>query len=141
LDDLLQQIGYDKLEIDLNAGTARKRVPEIYVDLSAIAKGYAVDVVAESLERLAYTNYMVEVGGEIGDGGERPGMEPWGIAIERPVTGERVVEMVVPLSDASLATSGDYRNYYGELGERMSHTIDPATGRPVTHKLASVSVI
>jgi FAD:protein FMN transferase len=141
LDGLLRQVGYDNLEIDLDAETARKRLPEIYVDLSAIAKGYAVDVIAESLERLAYENYMVEVGGEIRVGGERPGMEPWRIAIERPVSGQRVVERVVPLSDASLATSGDYRNYYEELGERISHTIDPVTGRPITHKLASVSVI
>ena len=138
---LRERVGYDKLEVDLSTSTVRKTRPDIYCDLSAIAKGYAVDKVAAALDDLGFENYMVEVGGEVKANGVNAKGIPWQIGIERPVPGARAVHKVVPLSGMAMATSGDYRNYYEKDGIRLSHTIDPRTGRPVAHKLASVSVV
>lgn len=133
--------GWDKIEIDAAGSTVRKLDPEVFCDLSAIAKGYAVDLVSETLAAAGYVEHMVEVGGEVRARGLNQAGQPWRIAIERPVEGARVVERIVPLKDLSMATSGDYRNYYERDGMRLSHTIDPRSGRPVNHGLASVSVI
>ncbi|MCY3590259.1 MAG: FAD:protein FMN transferase [Acidobacteria bacterium] len=123
-------------------------------DLSAIAKGWAVDSVSEALLKAGYPNHLVEVGGEIRTGGHSPAGDAWRIAIERPPvrvsdSGERPeteeaaqpnLQRILPFTDGSLATSGDYRNYWERDGQRYSHTIDPRTGRPVEHALASASV-
>ena len=138
---LVSQLGHTKLELDLEESTVRKTEPTLTCDLSAIAKGYAVDQVAEALEREGFAHHMVEVGGEIRAAGLNEAGQPWRIAIERPVPGAVVPQRIVPLSNLAMATSGDYRNYYEMDGMRISHTIDPRTGYPVTHRLASVSVI
>ncbi len=141
IDTLLTQIGWQRLEVDLDAGTLRKTRPELQIDLSAIAKGYAVDRVLEGLEGLGFDDLMVEIGGEVRTAGLNTEGEPWRIGIENPIAGERGVRLVVPLSGRALATSGDYRNFYEAQGELRSHIIDPRTGRPVEHQLASVSVV
>ena len=133
--------GYDKLEIDGDIGTVRKKRPDLYCDLSAIAKGYAVDRVAASLESNQRTNYMVEVGGEVRTSGTNASGDAWRIAIERPAAGPRAIQRVVSLSGKAMATSGGYRNFYDIDGSRFSHTIDPRTGRPITNRLAAVSVV
>lgn len=139
--DLQERVGYEFLTIDPDRGTIRKAIPELYCDLSAVAKGFGVDEVARLVEELGYSNYLVEIGGEIRCRGQNADGVVWRIAIERPESGRRVAQRVVALEDAAMASSGDYRNYYERDGERLSHTIDPRTGRPIAHKLAAVSVI
>lgn len=136
------RVGYQKLVLDLKAQTLQKTVPNLYVDLSAIAKGYGVDVLAETLEKKAIKNYMAEVGGEVRARGVNAQGKAWRIGIEKPVDGpEQRVQIVVPLRNASMATSGNYRNYITVSGRRISHLIDARTAAPVSHGLASVSVI
>ncbi|MGB5606209.1 MAG: FAD:protein FMN transferase [Gammaproteobacteria bacterium] len=133
--------GYTRLSIRSTPPALRKDHPDTRIDLSSIAKGYAVDVLAEQLEALGISNYLVEIGGELrGKGHNRRG-EQWRIGIETPSTGKRMVYTVVAIDDIAVATSGDYRNYFEQDGRRYSHTIDPVTGRPITHKLASVTVV
>ena len=134
-------VGADKVEVRTDPPALRKAAAGASCDLSAIAKGYGVDVVAELLDRRGLSGYMVEIGGEVRTKGRRADGRGWRIGIERPLTGERAVERVVELSGESLATSGDYRNWFEAGGVRYSHTIDPRTGRPIGHGLASVSVV
>lgn len=138
---LQKRVGYALLEIDSGGGALRKKFSELYCDLSAIAKGYGVDKVAELLNRLGYENYMVEIGGEVRTRGLNASGKAWQIAIEKPDPRQRAMYRILALKNAALATSGDYRNYDERDGKRVSHTIDPRTGRPVTHDLASVSVV
>ena len=135
------RMGYQKLVLDADSLTIRKLDPRLRCDLSAIAKGYAVDLVAEALAREGIADYIVEVGGEVRTGGKNDAGDAWRIAIERPVPGEQVIQRIVPLSGMAMATSGGYRNFYEREGTRYTHTIDPRTGRPVTHDLASVTVV
>lgn len=137
----MARIGFRKLEVRASPAALRKQNPDMYVDLSAIAKGYAVDEVARVLDEHDVTSYLVEIGGELRARGSKSDGSPWKVAIERPLQGERSVQSVLELRDTSIATSGDYRNYREKDGKRFSHTIDPRTGRPVDHALASVSVI
>lgn len=132
--------GYEKLELNSVDKAIRSDEP-LYLDLSAIAKGYAVDAVARYLADAGVEAFLVEIGGEVNAQGHKPDGEVWRLAIEKPVSRERTVQRVVALENRAMATSGDYRNYYEADGKRYSHTIDPATGRPIHHKLASVSVI
>ena len=119
----------------------KKTVEGLQVDLSAVAKGYAVDALAKLLDQHAITNYMIEIGGEVRCRGMRSDGKAWQIGIEQPDQSDRVVQRVVSLSNASLATSGDYRNYYELDGVRFTHVLDPARGRPVRHTLAAVTVL
>lgn len=112
-----------------------------YMDLSAIAKGYGVDVVGRLLQKQGIERYLVEIGGEIIARGRKPEDKPWRIAIEAPNDDGRSAQVIIPLSDMGIATSGDYRNYFEKDGKRFSHTIDGRTGYPVKHNLASVSVL
>jgi thiamine biosynthesis lipoprotein len=142
LAELRSRVGYRRLTLDLPPGTASKDDPDVLCDLSAIAKGFAVDEVARALEGQGWSDYLVEVGGELRAGGERPGGGPWNVAIERPDDQSvGTIRGVVQLSGRAMATSGDYRNFYEVGGQRRSHIVDPRTGRPVTHRLASVSVV
>jgi thiamine biosynthesis lipoprotein len=138
---LLEQLGYTKLELDPESLTVRKTEPHLRCDLSAIAKGYAVDLAAVALDKEGLTDYMVEVGGEVRTRGVNDSGQSWRIGIERPLAGDRVLQRVIGLSGFSMASSGDYRNYYEVDGKRVSHTIDPRTGRPITHRLAAVSIV
>jgi thiamine biosynthesis lipoprotein len=139
--DIRAHTGWDKLVINPGEGSLVKLDPELYCDLSAIAKGYAVDRVSVALADLGLDRHMVEVGGEVRASGTNVEGRPWRIAIEKPVEGGRAIQRVVGLSNYSMATSGDYRNYFERDGKRYSHEIDPATGRPVEHRTASVTVL
>ncbi len=135
-----QNVGYQHLEIDFADARVRKQ-RDIHLDLSALAKGYGVDLVALWLERQGFAHYLVEIGGEIRSRGHSPRGDDWRVAIEQPADGERAVHRAIRVSGVAVATSGDYRNYFERDGQRYSHTIDPATGSPVHHGLASVTVI
>jgi len=141
IEALRLHVGYDKLEFNPDVPSLRKLDPEIYIDLNAIAPGYASDLIAKTFDSHGIADYMIEVGGEIRAHGRNAEGEPWRVGVEKPSDTERSVQRVVPLDDRSLATSGDYRDYYEENGVRVSHTIDGRNGRPITHALASVSVI
>lgn len=139
--DLLAEVGTDKLKFDLANQCISKKHPAITINLSAIAKGYGVDRVAHIVEQHGIHNYLVEIGGETKAKGVNPSGSVWRVAIEKPVSISQQKMLVVGLQDSSIATSGDYRNYFEVDGQRFSHTIDPNTGFPITHNLTSVSVI
>jgi len=132
--------GLDKISVKFNPPAIKKALPDMYVDLSSIAKGYGVDVVCEYLLKLGIKNFMVEIGGEVRTNGKNHNNEYWRIGISTPDNSGNI-EKVVQLNNQSMATSGDYHNYFMKNGKRYSHTIDPRTGYPITHNLASVSVI
>ena len=137
IEQVLSNVGFESIVLeDL---TLSKLAP-VALDVSAVAKGYAVDLVANHLEMLALPDYLVEIGGEIRVSGTNPDGQPWRIALEQPQL-FAAVDRVIEISDSAIATSGDYRNYFEKDGVRYSHTIDPRTGMPIRHKLASVSVI
>jgi thiamine biosynthesis lipoprotein len=135
------RLGYQQVHTRRQPPALKKDRDDIYLDLSALAKGYAVDQVADYLEKLGITDYMVEVGGELRLKGRNENGTPWRIAVERPTPGDRDVYSIMELEDMGVATSGDYRNYFEQDGKRYSHTIDPRTGRPIDHTLASITVI
>ena len=141
----LKNVGQGRLDFDPRGPALRKPGP-MALDFSSIAKGYGVDRVAEWLEAQGVQHYLVEIGGEIRVAGHSPRGEPWRIAIEKPspdalrAVGRSVQETII-LTDAALATSGDYRNFFEVDGVRYSHTLDPRTGTPVRHELVSVTVI
>ncbi len=136
---LRMSVGQDKLTLGAEAAT--RTDAGVHIDLSAIAKGWAVDEVSAALSRLGHPDHMVEVGGEVRASGTNASDQPWRIAIEQPSNGRRTANHVVGLMDQAMATSGDYRNFREVDGKRISHTIDPRTGRPVEHTLASISVV
>ncbi|MCP4202673.1 MAG: FAD:protein FMN transferase [bacterium] len=139
--ELLGQTGSHRLTLDRQGRTLRKNAGRIRCDLSAIAKGYAVDKLAAALAGTGYSDFMIELGGEVMVRGVNATGEDWRIGIEVPDPERRAVYAVVALDGRALATSGNYRNFRIEDGRVVSHIIDPRTGRPVTHTLASVSVI
>lgn len=141
IESAMKQVGYRQLAVRTSPSALRKQHPDMYVDLSAIAKGFAVDEVARLLDDRRIVSYLVEIGGELRARGSKPDGSPWKVAIEQPLPGERSAQSIVALRDTAIATSGDYRNYVEKGGKRYSHTIDPRTGRPIAHGLASVSVI
>ncbi|WP_441316752.1 FAD:protein FMN transferase [Halomonas sp. hl-4] len=141
LDERLGRVGFDAIDLDPQALEAR-RTRDVFVDLSAIAKGYATDRVAAYLDQQGIEHYLVNLGGDLITRGYRNIDEQtaWRIGIEVPENGEQRAEHVLPLDSISVATSGDYRHYFEADGKRYSHTIDPRNGKPITHDLASVSV-
>lgn len=138
---LEQHVGWRRLQVDRAGGTVRKQLGHVRADFSGIAKGYGVDRAAQALDALGIAHYLVDAGGEVRTRGRNARGAPWQVAIEQPVAGARVPRVVLPLSDAAIATSGDYRIFFERAGRRYSHEIDPATGRPVDGRLASVSVV
>ena len=142
----LGQVGWgEHVRLDRAASTVLKTSADVRIDLSAVAKGYAVDELLELLGNVGVENALVEVGGELRAVGSRdPGNSgAWRVGIESPrgpANGQRA-HRILPLPDRAIATSGDYRNFYEVDGVRYSHTIDPQTGRPVTHRGASVTVV
>lgn len=144
--EILSAIGHRNVRARVSSSGLGKIRDGLRIDLAGIAKGFGVDKVAEYLERLGVEYYLVEIGGEIrGRGYSRRG-EVWQIGIERPDSltetfGDRALQRVVRLGGQALATSGDYRSFFTEQGERFSHLLDRRTGRPVNHGLTSVTVI
>ncbi len=141
LRETLTRVGQRHLELRDDPPALRKRIPGLRIDLSALAKGYAVDQAAAALDALGLRNYLVEVGGELRARGHNPMGRAWRIAVERPVPGARRPYAVFTLADRASATSGDYRNFREGRRGRYGHIIDPRTGRPVPHRLASVTVV
>ena len=139
----LQHIGYGKLQLT-DAGLA-KNDPQVFIDLSSIAKGYGVDVVAETLLDAGYTNFIVEIGGEVRASGSKYGA-PWRVGIERPeqglATGEGV-ENIIAMNEKlpAMATSGNYRQYAERGGEMVYHIVDPRDGRSHNSRLLSATVL
>lgn len=141
LDVAKKSIGSDKLTVDLAKATLQKSIPGLYVDLSAIAKGFAVDAVGKVIEKAGFKRYLVEIGGELRARGQNLRGHSWRVGVEKPDGGRQQVQLVVPLKNASMATSGNYRNFVMVKGKRVSHIIDARTASPITHHVASVSVI
>ena len=140
LKEALKHSGYTKLGARNSPRAIRKQDPLIRLDLSALAKGYAVDQLAYLLEDHGIQDYLIEIGGEIRTAGTRSDGTPWRIGIQPPAD-TLELEFVVAPGDAAVATSGDYRNFY-MLGERkISHTIDPSNAQPIANGVISVSVI
>lgn len=139
---LQEATGVHHLELDPDGRWVRKLRPDVQVDFSSIAPGYAADLVAGMLaDEFGFTDFLVDVGGELVARGRNDEGQPWQVAIERPDRKGRSRARIVPVTDAAIATSGDYRNYREVDGERVSHIVDPRAARPVTHGLASVTVI
>ncbi len=141
IETCLQFVGYQKLELQSNPPSLKKSDGRLQIDLSAIAKGYAVDQVCQTLNRMEVDNFMVNVGGEVRASGEKADNEPWLVGIETPSIGVRSAHQVIELYHQAMASSGNYRNFHEADGQQFSHTIDPRTGRPVGNTLAGASVI
>lgn len=138
--EALALVGYQSLVLDSENPALTTREARS-LDLSSVAKGYAVDQITLMLDQMGYEAYLVEIGGELRSKGSKPGLKPWRVAIEAPEAHRQGVFRTLPLMDRAIATSGDYRNYFEHEGQRFSHTIDPRTGAPINHKLASVTVL
>lgn len=139
---LTAMIGFEKLQLDAEKQCIVKTIPSMTINLSAIAKGFAVDQLASILDRFDVKNYYVDIGGEVKAKGLKNYNKHWKIAVEKPnAIGQRSSSIVLNLFNTSVATSGNYRNYFEVDGKRFSHTINPKTGYPVTHNMTSVSVI
>lgn len=140
---VLKTVGSNHISF-IGSNTIKKENPAIEIDLSAIAKGYGVDAVSRVLETFNLQNYMVEIGGEIFAKGSNIRNEKWKIGIDKPkylaMPGQDL-QQIISISNVGVATSGDYRNYFELEGKIYSHTINPKTGKPVTHNLASVTIV
>ncbi len=132
------QVGFEAIAV---SGSTLTKSAQRRLDLSAIAKGHGVDVVADHLISIGYLNHLVEIGGEMRAGGDKLDLGPWRVAIEKPVEHDRAIQQVIEVTNIGIATSGDYRNYREINGQKFHHAMDPDTGRPVTHDLGSVTVL
>ena len=139
------RLGSGQLELDAPAGGAAGarglRRSDVGIDVDAIAPGYAADAISALLERRGMPAHMVDIGGELRVRGLRPDGTRWRIGVEHPVPERGRIQKVIHVTDTGIATSGDYRDFVEIAGRRYSHTIDPATGQPVDHALASVTVL
>lgn len=144
IDSLLTLVGFDKVSLT-TTGEVKKRDPRIKLDCSAIAKGYGCDVVASVLQQHDVTNYMVEIGGEVVTKGINENRVPWRIGVNKPTDDpmqeSQELVTVLNVTDKSMATSGNYRNFYYKEGKKYAHTIDPKSGTPVQHSLLSATVL
>ena len=141
IDEAIARVGSRRLEVRISPPALKKSRNDLYVDLSGIAKGFAVDELARYLDSVGITGYMVDIGGELKTRGRKKDGSYWKIAVESPIVNAKAIQKVVPLVNLAMASSGDYRNYFEKNGERYSHEIDPAAGRPIRHRLASVTVV
>lgn len=136
--ETLQRVGHEHLHV---RGQQLCKDRQLELDVSGLAAGYMVDQVAERLIALGIQSYMVELTGELRADGLKPGGSPWRIAVEEPRDESRVAQLVLPLRGYGVSTSGDYRNYFEQHGQRYSHTLDPVSGKPVLQDLAAVTVL
>jgi thiamine biosynthesis lipoprotein len=133
-------VGYTNLQLEKSTHRARKLKP-LRLDLSGLGHGYGADLVANYLDEKKVNHYLIDVAGEIRSKGHRSNGDKWRVAIEKPIAMQGEVFQGIYFNAMGLATSGDYRNYFEQNGIRYSHTIDPQTGRPITHTLTSVTVL
>ncbi len=144
VDSLLYLADFDAFQWHMANATLVKHLAGANLDFSAIAKGYGVDAIAELLEDLDIFDYYVEIGGEIRTAGEHPAGRPWRIGIDKPIADSgqtREIQLAIELQDLSMATSGNYRNFYVKDGRKYVHTINPYSGYPEESTLLSVSVL
>lgn len=143
VDSLKAIVGYDKIQVE--NGRVIKSDPRVQINTSAIAKGYSTDVIADLLESYGVTDYMIEIGGEVTAKGVNDKGECWHIGIDKPVDDKapvhRELQTIIKLCDKSMATSGNYRNFYVKDGKRYAHTINPKTGYPAESNILSATVI
>ncbi|MEQ8210928.1 MAG: FAD:protein FMN transferase [Lacipirellulaceae bacterium] len=133
--------GIEKVTVTTSPTTLSKKIPELEIDLSAIAKGYGVDRVCEVLTQLSLENFMVEIGGEVRTLGTKSAEADWRIGVESPQQARRELSWIVPLKDLALASSGDYRNFRGTGENAYTHILDPRTGRPLPYRGVAVTVV
>ena len=138
---LREAMGPDRIVLNPAALTVRKTRPEVQCDLSSIVPGYAADRLWTELADRGFTDFIVDVGGEVRTRGQNASGAPWQVAIERPDPRGDAIQRLVPISNLAITTAGDYRKYREVDGQRVAHILDPRTGRPLTHRLASVTVI
>jgi FAD:protein FMN transferase len=138
---LVEATGVRHLELDPDGRWVRKHRPDVECDFSALAPGYAADVIAELLAVHHFEGFLLDVGGELVARGHNADGVAWQVGVDRPEEKRGIAAAVVPLENTAIATSGDYRSYREVDGVRMSHIIDPRSGRPIGHRLASVTVV
>ncbi|WP_241608711.1 FAD:protein FMN transferase ApbE [Rosenbergiella australiborealis] len=138
-----EKVGLQHLTLSVSASgnTLRKDIPDLYVDLSTVGEGFAADHLARLMEQQGVRNYLVSVGGALISRGHNQQGNSWRVAVQKPTDKVNQAQIVVDLQGHGISTSGDYRNYYELDGKRISHIIDPATGRPIEHHLVSATVI
>ena len=141
IETTLAAVDYGALHVDSALPAIRKDSPTLQVDLSAIAKGYAVDRIAALLESRGIADYLVEIGGELKARGRNDRGKSWAVAIEKPISGARQVQRIITIDSGAVATSGDYRNFFEVDDERYSHIVDPDTGNSTSSETASVTVL
>lgn len=144
VDSLLEITGYTKVALSADNKVV-KQDERIMLSCSAIAKGYAVDVIANLLAKKGVGSFMIDIGGEIVARGTNPQKRPWRIGINKPVDDSlsinQELQMVLNITNVGIATSGNYRNFYHKNGKKYAHTIDPRTGYPVQHNILSATVV
>jgi len=141
LEAAMAAVGYRNLRTRCEQPAVRKQNAGVYVDLSGWAKGFAVDELAALLDEYNLRNYLVEIGGELRVRGYNAEGLKWAIAVEAPSKTLRKPHSILRVTDTSVATSGDYRNFFDHDGKSFSHTIDARTGKPISHQLAAVTVV
>lgn len=144
IDSLRQFVGIDKVQLNAD-GEVVKSDPRMMLDFSSIAKGFGVDCVARLFDRKGIKNYMIDIGGELVMKGQNAKMETWRIGVNKPIDDSLSVnqelQTILEITDAGMATSGNYRNFYYKDGKKYAHTIDPRTGYPIQHNILSSTVI
>lgn len=138
LEQARQRVGHQHLRID---GTQLCKDAAVEVDFNSIAAGYAVDRIVTLFDGLGIRRYLVAVTGELKAAGRKPDGSAWRIALEEPRDDQQVAERIIAVEGVGVSTSGDYRNYFQQDGRRYSHTLDARTGMPISHRLASVTVL
>jgi len=137
---VLPRVGFDHIRM-LTGRRLQKNDSQVRLDLGSIAKGYGVDRIAALIRAEGFSNFLVEIGGEVVASGRRGDGKPWQVGVSHPEAGDAGVYGVLALTDRALATSGDYRSFFEIGGRRYSHVIDPHTGYPVNNHVVSVSVM
>src|SRR5215218_1626348 len=141
IERLREAMGPGRVELNATAVTVRKTRPDVQCDLSSVVPGYAADRLSRKLTDRGFTDFLVDTGGEVLARGRNQAGAPWQVAVERPELHGETIQRLVPISDLAITTAGDYRKYREVEGQRVAHILDPRSGRPLTHRLASVTVI
>ncbi|MCI1897790.1 MAG: FAD:protein FMN transferase ApbE [Enterobacter sp.] len=143
IDDARARTGLQHLTVIHQYGQQylQKDIPDLFVDLSTVGEGYAADHLAALMAQEGISRYLVSVGGALVSRGMNASDKPWRVAIQKPTDQQNAVQAIVDINGHGISTSGSYRNYYELDGKRISHVIDPQTGRPIEHNLVSVTVI
>ena len=144
IDSILEFVGFQYVELDEETHHILKMDTRIQMDASAIAKGYGCDIIAGLLKKEGVENFLVDIGGEVVAQGLSDKGEKWRLGITKPIddpTGEiQEIEEIIESDNICIASSGNYRRFYYDGGERRSHTVDPRNGYPVNHNLLSATV-